>query len=104
MGEVDLGAPARHEARWRLLRALDAGRPHSVSELLLWRVLDDIGVGYSPHQVRRELDYLAGLGMIAIVDREVEHWQAQLTAAGVDYVEYASPDAPGIARPRKWWG
>jgi hypothetical protein len=39
---MDLEQRQREEARWRILRVVDAGRPIAVSEQIVWRVLSDI--------------------------------------------------------------
>ncbi|HZP45345.1 MAG TPA: hypothetical protein VFB15_06835 [Candidatus Binataceae bacterium] len=93
----------REEARWRILRVLDAGRPIAVSENIILRVLNDVRLPIGPAGVRRELDYLRAHGLAAIEDGEEETWYARLTAAGVDIVEYTAPAPAGIARPKKYW-
>jgi hypothetical protein len=93
----------REEARWRILRVLDAGRPIGVNETIVWRVLHDVKIGLSLMQVRRELEYLKDLGLAKLEDVETETWLAKLTAYGVDVVEYTVDSPPGIARPKKYW-
>jgi Fe2+ or Zn2+ uptake regulation protein len=93
----------REEARWRILRVLDAGRPIAVSENIILRVLNDVKLPIGPAAVRRELDYLRARGLAEIEDGEEETWFARLTASGVDIVEYNAPAPVGIARPRKYW-
>jgi len=39
MDAMNLEQKQREEARWRILRVLDAGRPIAVSETIVWRVL-----------------------------------------------------------------
>ncbi len=56
---ADLEQKHREEARWRILRVLDAGRPIGVNETIVWRVLHDVKIGLSQMQVRRELEYLS---------------------------------------------
>ncbi len=90
----------REEARWRILRVLDAGRPISVSENIVWRVLTDLKLSFSLITVRRELTYLRDLGLVELEDGET--WFATLTAAGVDVVEYTAEAPAGVARPAKW--
>jgi len=92
----------REEARWRILRALDAGRPRPVSETILLRTLQDIELPITPHGLRRELDYLRDRSLISIHGEETSTWTAELTRYGVDVVEYTINCEPGIARPRKW--
>jgi hypothetical protein len=100
---MDLEQKQRDEARWRILRVLDAGRPISVSETIVWRVLHDIRLPMSINGVRRELFYLRDLGLIVIEGDDTEIWLARLTARGVDVVEYTIEAPVGIARPRKYW-
>jgi hypothetical protein len=100
---MDLEQKQREEARWRILRVLDAGRPIAVSESIVWRVLHDIRLPMSVNTVRRELAYLHDLGLIVIEGQDAETWLARLTAKGVDVVEYTHQAPAGIARPRKYW-
>ena len=65
-GTMDLEQKQREEARWRILRVLDAGRPIAVSETIVWRVLHDIRLPMSVNSVRREITYLRDLGLIEI--------------------------------------
>jgi DNA-binding transcriptional ArsR family regulator len=102
-GTIDLEQKQREEARWRILRVLDAGRPISVSEDIVWRVLHDIRLPMSISTVRREIDYLRGLGLIEVEGEDTETWYAKLTARGVDVVEYTLAAPAGVARPRKYW-
>ncbi len=100
---IDLEQKNREEARWRMLRVVDAGRPIAVSEQIVWRVLADIKLSLSLNTVRRELSYLRDLGLIELEGEDAETWFAKLTANGVDVVEYTSASPAGIARPRKYW-
>jgi hypothetical protein len=100
---IDLEQKRREEARWRILRVVDAGRPIAVSEQIIWRVLADIKLALSLNSVRRELAYLRDLGMLELEGEESETWFAKLTASGVDVVEYNFPSPAGVARPRKYW-
>ncbi len=100
---IDLGQKQREEARWRILRVIDAGRPISVNESIIWRVLTDIKLAFSLHELRRELAYLRDLALIEIEGEGCETWFARLTAAGVDVLEYNREAPAGIARPRKYW-
>jgi hypothetical protein len=100
---MDLEQKQRDEARWRILRVLDAGRPISVSETIIWRVLHDIRLPMSINSVRRELFYLRDLGLIVVEGDDTEIWLARLTARGVDVVEYTIEAPVGIVRPRKYW-
>jgi DNA-binding transcriptional ArsR family regulator len=101
MHEIDLERAQRESVRWTILRALDAGRPLSVSEALLSRTLNDASLHVTPSQLRRELDYLADAGLIDLV-RERPVWSADLTTRGVDVVEYTIAAPPGINRPPQY--
>ncbi len=103
MDAMNLEQKQREEARWRVLRVLDAGRPIAVSETIVWRVLADIKLALTLNALRRELSYLRDRGLIEIEGEDNDTWYARLTASGVDVVEYTAPAPPGIARPRKYW-
>jgi DNA-binding transcriptional ArsR family regulator len=100
---MDLEQKQPEDARWRILRVLDAGRPIPVSENIVWRVLHDIRLPMSVSTVRREIDYLRDLGLVDVEGEDTETWFAKLTAQGVDVVEYTVPAPAGVARPRKYW-
>jgi hypothetical protein len=100
---IDLEQKSREEARWRMLRVVDAGRPIAVSEQIIWRVLVDIKLSLSLNTVRRELAYLRDLGLLELEGEGAETWFAKLTSNGVDVVEYNFPSPAGVARPRKYW-
>jgi len=100
---LDLEQRLREEARWRILRVVDAGRPVAVCEQIVWRVLTDIKLGLSLNQVRRELSYLRDLGLLELEGEDSDIWFAKLTALGVDVVEYTAKAPAGVARPRKYW-
>jgi DNA-binding transcriptional ArsR family regulator len=100
---IDLEQKQREEARWRMLRVVDAGRPIAVSEQIIWRVLADIKIALSLNTIRRELAYLRDLGLVELEGEGSETWFAKLTASGVDVVEYNFPSPAGVARPRKYW-
>ena len=100
---IDFEQKNREEARWRMLRVVDAGRPIAVSEQIIWRVLADIKLSLSLNTVRRELTYLRDLGLLELEGESGETWFAKLTASGVDVVEYNFPAPAGVARPRKYW-
>jgi hypothetical protein len=100
---MDLEQKQREDARWRILRVLDAGRPIAVSENIVWRVLHDIRLPMSISTVRREIDYLHDLGLVEVEGQDTETWFSKLTAKGVDVVEYTIAAPAGVARPRKYW-
>lgn len=102
-GGVDLEQKRREEARWRILRVLDAGRPIAVSENIIWRVLNDVRLPLSLSAIRRELDYLCDLELVELEGEDACTWFAKLSARGVDVVEYTIDAPPGVARPKKYW-
>jgi hypothetical protein len=99
---IDMEQKQREEARWRILRVVDAGRPIAVSEHIIWRVLADIRLPFSLHEVRRELTYLRDHELVDVEGEGGETWFARLTASGVDVVEYNREAPAGVARPRKY--
>ncbi len=103
MHEIDLEKAIREETRWRILRALDAGRPLPVSETVIFRALADSTLPITPSQLRRELDYLRDKDLIELENEDQPTWGAALTGYGVDVVEYTVNAPAGINRPKKWW-
>lgn len=102
MYEVDMEKATREEIRWRILRILDAGRPVVVSEIIVYRALNDASLSATPMEVRRHLDFLRGLELVEISNEDGPVWAAKLTPDGVNVVEYASACPLGISRPKKW--
>jgi len=103
---IDLEQKRKEEARWRIMRILDAGRPIAVSEQIVWRVLTDLKIPFSLNDVRREMQYLRERNLISIEQPEdADIWFGKLTWHGIDIVEYTQPCEAGIARPRRigWW-
>jgi len=74
---MDLEQKQREDARWRILRVLDAGRPIPVSENIVWRVLHDIRLPMSVSTVRREIDYLRDLGLVDVEGGDTETWRTR---------------------------
>lgn len=103
MTEPDLEKARREEVRWRILVALNAGRPYPVNETLLFRVLHDAELPVTAVQVRRALDYLEERGLLTISGKDTPNWSADLTRYGIDIAEYTIDCEPGIARPPKYW-
>lgn len=101
--EIDFDRISREEVRWRLLRVLDAGRPLPVGETLVFRAMHDVSLPLTPRELRRELDYLEGLELVVIEEKDAPEWLSRLTARGVDVVEYSVAAPVGIKRPRKYW-
>lgn len=102
MHAIDMEKAHREQARWRILRALDAGRPLPVSELILLSVMQDASLQVTPSQLRREIKYLADRKLVIISAMDTPVWSAELTRYGVDVAEYTIDCLPGIARPKRW--
>jgi len=100
---MDLEKTQREVLRWRLLQALDVGRPYPVSEEVLMAAVCGEDMPVSPRELRRELDYLEDRKLIIISGKDTASWDAELTHHGVDVVEYTVECHPGIARPKKYW-
>jgi hypothetical protein len=98
---MDIEQARREAARWIILRILDAGRPIGVSDTIMARILEGERLPAARRELRRECDYLHGLGLIEVEDEDEGFFAARLTAAGIDVVEYASPAPAGIARPAR---
>jgi len=99
--DIDLQKNVREQARWRILRILDAGRPSPVSESTILLALNDAKLSLTAAELRRELDYLDDRKLVRLVDQDTACWGAELTHYGVDVVEYTIACLPGIARPPK---
>ena len=98
---IDIEQKRREEARWRILRMIDAGRPVPLSEHIIWRILNEIKIPFTMNEVRRELQYLRDRNLITIEGEDTDTWYGKLTWHGIDLVEYTVAAEPGIARPRK---
>lgn len=96
---MDISQKRREEARWSILRILHAGRPIGLSETIVARVLADTKLDATQDGVRRELDYLSGLGLVEVSELEDGTWYARLMAEGVAVIEYTTASPAGIARP-----
>lgn len=104
MSDIDLAKAHRETVRWRVLCVLQAGRPMPVGEDLVLQVLQDSSLAITPHELRRELDYLENRKLVEIHGKHGPTWSAELTHQGVDLVEYTTAEVyPGIARPKKWY-
>lgn len=102
-GHVDMERIQREETRWRILRALDAGRPTPVSDTIIFRALCDINLPITMRDVRRELHYLVERQLVRITGgKDGYPMLAELTRIGIDLVEYTIPCESGISRPPKW--
>jgi len=90
-------------ARWRILRILYTGRPYPVGEGLIAEVMTDADLAMTHTEIRGALQYLEDKQMIATTEvrNDGVHLEARLRSRGVDFVEHAIPDEPGIARPQQ---
>ena len=100
---MDLEKSQRETLRWRILQALDVGRPYPVSEDVLMSTVAGDDMPITPRDLRRALDYLADRKLLQLKGRDTPCWNAELTHYGVDVVEYTVECFPGIARPKKYW-
>lgn len=100
---MDMTRIRREGLRWNLMVALHKSRPYTCSEKLLLDVAKSIYPDVSPLELRQELDYLADRKMADLAKQPSGTWFADLTALGVDIVEYTVECRPGIARPEKYW-
>ena len=102
---IDLEQKNREEARWRMLRVVDAGRPIAVSEQIIWRVLADIKLALAaapePHQP------IAGIGLTGQMHGAVmldEH--GAVVKVPADLPKAVPPSAvsskPGFTSPAIW--
>lgn len=96
----ELEQALKEEARWRILRTLDAGRSGPpMSETMLLRILSSIEIPLTAKALRDELVYLEDRKLIHIKDRRAPEWHASIGHHGTDIVEYTVECLPGIARP-----
>jgi len=100
---IDMERARREQIRWIVLDALNHGRPYPVAEPLILGAIQGVPVQCSALDLRRELGYLEGRGLIEVKRLEGAPWTAELTRTGVDVVEYTADVEPGIARPKKYW-
>lgn len=89
----------REEARWRLLFAAYHSTPMAIGETVLWRTITDLAIPCTPRDIRRELTFLERSGLISISGQNRERWSVELTAAGINVVEYTIDAPAGITRP-----
>lgn len=101
MHQRELERAKRQEARWRILLILDASRPQGCSETVILRIIGDMGLIDSPRELRKELEYLRDRSLI-LIDQNAYTWTAELTADGVDVVQYEVEAPAGIDRPDQW--
>lgn len=90
----------REDLRWRILSTLEAGRPGSVSEDLVYKIAKDVGLDITLKDIRNEMVWLEDQQLVMITHKG-RVWMARILAFGVNVVEY-NMDAPvGIGRPQR---
>lgn len=97
-------AKVRREAiRWYILLTLNNARPEGAYEEVVLMTIQGIYPDATPHEIRKELDYLADRQLSQVKREPSGRWFADVTRHGVDIVEYTVDCDPGIARPQKYW-
>ncbi len=96
---LDLDRQRREFTRWVLLLGLNNARPIGAWEEVLVSIAQGIYADATKQEVRVELDYLEERGLVKIKWRPDGRWFAELSRAGIDFVEYTVDAEPGIARP-----
>ncbi len=85
--------------RLRVLSALDALRPTYLGEqLILVYLRSDGDLDLSPPNIARALRYLADRDLVELSE---DGFLARIRSTGVDYLEGAGDDLPGVARPAR---
>jgi hypothetical protein len=95
----------REEIRWRILQIVQISYPSQTKEGWIWKTLGDLQLLPTISELRKELGYLREKGLVET--QEIKHqlgadWMVKLTVQGVDYMEYAIPELPGIPRPAQY--
>lgn len=98
---IDHARAEREYLRWVILLALWHARPYGTTEGVILGACRDIPLRVTLDEVRRELDSLAKRGLVTL-ERDQPLWEAMLTAAGEDVVDYRAEAPAGIARPPRW--
>ena len=99
----DIARARREHLRWLIILTLNNARPIGAAEHLILTVAHADYPDATPQELRRELDYLEGRGLLDITKTPDGRWLAKLTRYGVDIAEYTIDCEPGIARPAKYW-
>ena len=103
MNNIDVARIRRESLRWLILLTLNNARPIGAFEGLVLSVAQAEYPDATAHELRRELDYLAGRELVRLDKQPSGRWWAELTRFGVDIAEYTVDCEPGIARPAKYW-
>lgn len=100
---IDQSRIRREHLRWLVLLTLNNSRPIGANEGPILSVAQSEYPDATPIELRRELDYLDGRGLIELDKQPGGRWHAALTRHGVDVAEYTVDCEPGIARPQRYW-
>lgn len=100
---TDFAKIRRENLRWLILLTLNHARPVGAHETMILSTVQAVYPDATPHELRRELDYLEDRELIDITKEPSGSWRAELTRYGVDIAEYTVDCEPGIARPVKYW-
>ncbi len=98
----DLQKARREAIRWQILLTLNNARPIGCYEKIILTVIQAEFPDTTQQEIRRELDYIDGRELVAIIKEPDGRWKSKLTRYGIDFVEYTIPAQPGIARPEKY--
>lgn len=101
--QIDHARLRREAMRWLILLTLNNARPVGAFESLVLSVAQSEYPDATPLELRRELDYVHGRGLVRLDKQPTGKWFAELTHQGVDTAEYTTACEPGIARPAKYW-
>lgn len=98
---IDMTRIRRETLRWRLLQILNHAQDIGIYSESILCVTQTLYSDTNDKEIRRELDYLSGHGLIAIEKQPHGRWHTKLTSVGIDFVEYTINDIKGISRPSK---
>ena len=101
--DFDFARHRRETIRWIMLLALNNSRPIRAAEKLLLDVVADSFTDTSQQEIRRELMFIEGMNLVDVTRHPSGKWFAELTAQGVNVIEYSVECPIGIARPEKYW-
>lgn len=94
----------REFARWVAIIALFNSMPFGAPEELVLSTLQGVPIQITALELRKELTYLEGKGILEISQQFTGRWFCKLTSYGVDIHQYTVECPAGIARPPKYWG
>ncbi|MEO0558215.1 MAG: hypothetical protein AAF170_08535 [Bacteroidota bacterium] len=89
----------RTEVRWLLLEALYEARMGPLSENVLAGEIAEAGYDVARGDIQRDLQHLERRGLIEADRTPPSGWRANISALGVDVVEYAAAPPTGVYRP-----